>query len=135
MAEPLKARMRSCLTSAILPVMVAACPAHAEVLPDPTRPPAILSNPDGAVAYQGPVLQSIYVSPSRREAMIDGQSVRVGGKVGGATVVGIADDAVLLREGKDLRTLRLFPNLVEMPALSAASRKTGGKNHGHNAKN
>lgn len=121
--------------TAALTALLAFASVNAEDLPDPTRPPAALGmNAEDAAGYQGPGLQSIYVSPSRREATVDGQPVKVGGKIGEATVIGITDDAVIVREGKELRTLRLFPNLVEMRALPAASRKTGEKNHGQNAK-
>jgi len=128
-------RNRLALAGTSLAAFFACAPVHAENLPDPTRPPAALSENGGdATGYQGPGLQSIYVSPSRREATVDGQPVKVGGKIGDATVIGITDDSVIVREGKELRTLRLFPSLVEMRALPAASRKTGEKNHGQNAK-
>lgn len=135
MAEPLSA-LKSRLAGAVLCAFFTAMPAQAENLPDPTRPPAALgANAGDAAVYQGPTVQSIYVSPSRREAVIDGQAVRPGDRFGSETVVGIAENAVVLREGKELRVLRLFPNLTEARAQSAASRRTDEKSHGQNAKN
>ena len=46
----------------------------------------------------------------RRVAVIDGQVVRVGSKVGDAVVTEIRDTAVLLRRGKTLETFTLYPD-------------------------
>lgn len=88
----------------------------AQSLADPTRPPdAPLAGPDGAAsaantASAAPQLQSVLVSSSgRRVAVINGQTVRVGDKVGNASVAGIDGNSVLLRRGKALETLRLYP--------------------------
>ncbi|PMQ08557.1 hypothetical protein JaAD80_27070 [Janthinobacterium sp. AD80] len=43
-------------------------------------------------------------------AVIDGQVVRVGSKVGGAVVTEIRDTAVLLRRGKSQETFTLYPS-------------------------
>ena len=81
-----------------------------QVLQDPTRPPAEFYALD-AMPSREPTLQSVFISGSRRSAIISGQSVGVGGKVGNAEVVAIRDQEVDLREGKEVKTLRVFPKL------------------------
>lgn len=85
----------------------------AQSMVDPTRPPdappAGLDTPASAVRT-APRLQSVLVASSgRRVAVINGQTVRVGDKVGEASVAGIGDNSVQLRRGKTLETLRLYP--------------------------
>lgn len=89
--------------------------AQAQQLNDPTRPPAALWAPAASEAAPRtparPQLQSVLISNGgRRVAVIDGQVVRQGGKVGGAVVVEIRDTTVVLRHGKSLETLKLYPS-------------------------
>ena len=89
---------------------------HAETLADPTRPPAIpavMQEGGSSAATTGPVLQSVLVSPGRRVAIISGQTVKVGDKFGDALVVEIAESEVVLRSGKELRRLKLFPGIAK----------------------
>ena len=85
-------------------------------LADPTRPPATVAAPDSAEAGDGTPpparLQSILISRApggRRLAVIDGVTVQAGGKVGDAVLVRINEMSVVLRRGKILETLPLFP--------------------------
>lgn len=90
--------------------------AVAEAITDPTRPP--LENTIGDIAPtsgEKPVLQSVLISPLRVEAIINGRTVKVGDKVGDAKIVKISESEVLLREGKDLQVLKLFPNVEKRP--------------------
>ncbi|HZW21676.1 MSHA biogenesis protein MshK [Noviherbaspirillum sp.] len=86
---------------------------QAETLVDPTRPPAAVSAGDvrGPAAEEGPVLQSILISPVRTVAIISGQTVRVGDRIGDAQVAKITENEVILRSGKGLQTLKLFPSV------------------------
>ena len=91
----------------------AAC---AQAIDDPTRPPAALWAPAASEAAPPkparPQLQSVLISDKpggRRVAVIDGQIVRQGTKVGDAVVVEIQDTAVVLRRGKTLETFKLYP--------------------------
>ena len=95
----------------------------AEVLPDPTRPPPeYFTGADASsAAAAGPVLQSVFISATRRSAIINGQSVVVGDKVGNEQVVAIRDGEVVLRDGKELHSLKLFPNVAK-----AGTEKPGG---------
>jgi len=89
--------------------------ARAQALDDPTRPPAALHAPQAGVPATParPRLESVLISRKpggRRIAVIDGQIVRPGSKVGNAVVVEIQDTAVILRKGKSLETVKLYPS-------------------------
>ena len=86
----------------------------ADMLQDPTRPPAELSAPQGnagALVPSGPQLQSVRISAHRRSAIISGQRVKVGDKLGDARVVMITENEVVLKGGSGLQTLKLFPDV------------------------
>lgn len=91
--------------------------AQAQVLVDPTRPPpeAMLAAPGtkpvpGAGAASR--LQSILISGrdgGRRVAVVDGETVREGDRIGGAVVLRIRETEVVLRRGRETEVLKLFP--------------------------
>ncbi len=88
--------------------------ADAQALIDPTRPPSAVATEDtamGQISTTGPVVQSVLISSRRVEAIISGQTVKVGDKVGDAKVVKITENEVVLRNGKDSQELKLFPNI------------------------
>lgn len=94
-------------------------------LADPTRPatePALVAAP---VATAGPVLQSVLISPTRRRAVINGRTYKIGDKVDGAVVADIQSYEVTLRQGQRETRLRLFPRLVKEP--NAVPAKKAGK--------
>lgn len=100
----------------------------AQALVDPTRPPdaaPVLGSAASAGAAR-PRLQSVLISNQpggRRLAVIDGRSVRAGDKVGGAVVVSIGEASVVLRRGKTLETLRLYPPAVDANDAMHVRRK------------
>ncbi|MCU6498388.1 MSHA biogenesis protein MshK [Rugamonas sp. A1-17] len=104
----------------LLPLLLA-LPALAQKMADPTRPPATLAASETEAAASdsmpsGPRLQSILISRTpggRKLAVIDGATVRAGAKVGDAVLVRINDNSVVLRRGKNLETLTLFPKPAE----------------------
>ena len=103
-------------------ILISAC-AHAQELTDPTRPPASIAAPpalSGEKLNTIPELQSVLISPTRRVAVIDGQTVALGEKFGEARVVRIAEDEVVLRNGQDRQVLKLFP-MVEKRRKSGHS--------------
>jgi len=104
-------------------------PAQAETLVDPTRPPPSVSPGDahGAnpAAQSGPVLQSILISPVRTVAIISGQTVRVGDRIGDAQVAKITENEVILRSGKGLQTLKLFPSVEKRANSVRKGHPTG----------
>jgi MSHA biogenesis protein MshK len=92
--------------------------AHAQSLLDPTRPPqsgAASESASGAGPAATTRLQSVLLSPGRKLAVIDGQTVPLGGRVGDATVVEISPDHVVLRQGAEMRTLKLHPAAEKKP--------------------
>lgn len=88
-------------------------PTQAESLLDPTRPAlgATASSAGETSASGGPQLQAIRSQAGVRSAMIDGQSVRIGAKVGDAVVTRIDEDRVWLRGSGGVRELKLFPEV------------------------
>lgn len=91
-------------------------PLHAEVLPDPTRPPASIFQTAsgrgvGLKAEQSSGLRSIIISETRSAAIIDGKTVELGGRFGNATLVEVNAGSVVLQHGKNRRVLTLFPNV------------------------
>ena len=96
------------------------CPLHAEDLPDPTRPPAmILSSGSGSGAQEQEAsqrqwssgLQTIIISKSRRAAIIDGKTVELWAKHGKAQLIEVNEDSVVLETGQNRRVLTLFPGV------------------------
>ena len=87
---------------------------YAEELPDPTRPPAGISEPavePGSAANLPAGLQSIIIGRHRRAAIIDGQTVELGGKHNGATLVEVNEGNVVLRTAQGRQVLTLFPDV------------------------
>lgn len=101
---------------------------HAQDMIDPTRPPAALnSRPEPAAGTQagGAVLQSVLISPTRKAAIISGRTVALGENFGDAKVVKITETEVVLRNGKEMQTLKLFPDIEKRPGASRT--KTDGR--------
>ncbi|MDP1997232.1 MAG: hypothetical protein Q8J90_08530, partial [Gallionella sp.] len=93
-----------------------ASPAFAEELPDPTRPPASLTAPVAAPASGVPEirparLQSILISKTRRAAIIDGESVELGGKYGDAKLIEVNEGSIVLRGAQGRQVMTLFPDV------------------------
>lgn len=83
-------------------------------LSDPTQPADYgVPASGGAARARGPVLQSTFVAPDRKRAVIDGRSVGVGDTVNGARVVDIRPYEVVLRQGGRETSLRLMPQLIK----------------------
>jgi MSHA biogenesis protein MshK len=113
MAEHLsKAANKRTVMGRVLMGMLAVIHAHslAQTLSDPTRPPASLDvTQNQSVSTSAPVLQSVLISPQRMVAIISGKTVTLGEKVGEANVVKITESEVVLRNGKEIQVLKLFP--------------------------
>lgn len=82
----------------------------AEVLKDPTRPPSYrFMGGAGMKAAPRWVLSSTLIAPARRLATINGKTVSVGQKIGGARVVAINPAYVAIRDGDKEIILELLP--------------------------
>lgn len=93
----------------VLPAVV-----WAEVLPDPTRMPAEVSAPaaaGGAAAAPDSGLQSVIIAPGRRVAIINGQTVKQGGKYGDSRLIEVNESSVVLRGPEGKQVLSLFPGV------------------------
>ncbi|MDR7049270.1 MSHA biogenesis protein MshK [Duganella sp. 3397] len=104
---------------AVVLAMALACaaPGASAQLADPTRPPpeARLAAAGGAAdlgpAPSGPQLQSVLNgNHGRQVAVIDGQALRVGDKIHGATLVQVGKDRVVLQHGRTRQVLKLYPD-------------------------
>ncbi len=111
-------------------LLLFAAGAQAQNLPDPTRPPAQLIAPaSGQTAPAHPLeaarLQSVLIGRapgSRRIAVIDGQTVVLGGTFKGAKLVRVAASEVeLAGPGGARRILRLYPAARPQPAERAST--------------
>lgn len=93
---------------------------------DPTRPPGGIDPNTGIASPSvssggGLVLQSVLISPQRRLAVIGGETVKLGSRIGGAVVVKIEEGQVTLREGQELKKLKLYAGFEKHVANDAAS--------------
>ncbi|HWA13355.1 MAG TPA: hypothetical protein VHA15_09710 [Burkholderiales bacterium] len=106
----MNAAKRSGVVLALL--LAGAALADAQALRDPTRPPGRPAvRGEAAPRQEGLVLQSILNSPQRKAAVVNGKVVAPGDSVDGFLLVGIAEDEVVLKNGADVRRLRLYPSV------------------------
>jgi MSHA biogenesis protein MshK len=94
----------------------------AQTMRDPTRPPPGLGAVQASATQtpSGPVLQSIFLSPTRRAAIISGQLVERGGHYGDAQLADVGHDYVVLRNAAGLlQVLKLYPAVEKRPAGEA----------------
>lgn len=113
--------------------------ANTEELTDPTRPPpGIIAAPEGETAEsQPPGLQSIIISKTRRAAIIDGETVELGGKHGDAKLIEVNEGNVVLQGAQGRQVQSLFPDVkitgkkmkakLQSPAGSAQHGKQPAK--------
>ena len=103
---------------------------HAEEFPDPTRPPASILTPaagtetgrgERAISPSG--LHSVFISETRRAAIIDGQTVELGDEHGGAKLVEVNEGGVVLQRAHGRQVLTLFPG-VKIIRKGAADKDT-----------
>lgn len=108
-------------------MMTLAAAAHAQrgsALADPTRPPDI--RPEAAAAEpEGPRLQSVLISSTRRAAVISGVNVALGGRFGDSTVESINEAAVVLKYADRKETLYLIPGMGKRERRSGAAARPG----------
>lgn len=115
--------MRRIITALIAAVASAAT--QAAPFADPTRPPNAASETAAgpAAAVAGPRLESVLIAPNRRIAVISGRAVPLGGKYGEARVVRISESEVVLQNGDQRETLKLFPDVEKKSPRARARRK------------
>lgn len=109
-------------------LMVALPGQAAQVLTDPTQPPAALAVEAPAVAgVMSPTqqLQSVIISPKRKAAIINGVLVELGGKYGDAVLTKVAEDEVVLSSNGSHEVLKLYPAVEKVS--SARSKRAPSK--------
>jgi MSHA biogenesis protein MshK len=111
-------------------------PLHAEDLPDPTRPPASIFAPAAgagreATENQSSGLHTIIISETRRAAIIDGQTVELGGEHGDAKLIEVNEGGVVLQRAQSRQVLTLFPDVKitqkETPDKESAEKESPNK--------
>ena len=100
-------------TGYLLLYMIVFCQvnANAETLVDPTMPPGIEFTQHRAGIKTAPkwVLTSTLIASTRRVATINGKTVSVGDRIGGARVIQIEPSQVALRQGTRHIVVKLSP--------------------------
>lgn len=82
---------------------------------DPTRPPSIVEG--GKREPGGPRLESVLIAPDRRVAVISGQQVSIGSRIGDGEVIGITESEVRIRRPGGEESLKLLtPDARRVPA-------------------
>ena len=121
---------RKALRFSALPIFFCLLPSffcHAEELTDPTRPPAPITAPvpaSGVEAAPAPAgLQSIIISKNRRAAIIDGETVELGGKHGDAKLIEVNEGGVVLRGAQGRQVMTLFPGVKMTPVKVPVENK------------
>jgi len=99
-------------------------PARAQGLVDPTRPP-----PEFAASTAGKAVspvpgggQIIILSRERKEVTVNGQTAKLGGKLGEATVIDITDSRVTTRKGAAVGQINLYDEVDKRMALPQEGR-------------
>ena len=100
----------------------------AEELSDPTMPPASMAAPvaDAVVEVKPAGLQSILISKQRRAAIIDGETVELGGIHGAAKLIEVNEGNVVLRGAQGRQVLSLFPDVSKIPQKTLADPVQSG---------
>lgn len=109
------ARMKTKLVG-VLAVMSAAVQVQADDLRDPTRPPAAMLAPAAAASAvaDAPQLQSVLLGKGRPPAaVISGQLVLLGGRLGDAKLVRVTERGAVLKGPQGETTLALMPPAPE----------------------
>lgn len=99
----------------------------AEELTDPTRPPASIAAPAAEAVVPAAGLQSVIIGKSRRAAIINGQTVELGGRVDGAKLAEVYATHVVLRGSGGRQVLRLFGDVSVTRDGTAETKVRGHK--------
>jgi MSHA biogenesis protein MshK len=92
-------------------------------LVDPTRPPNVVdAGLPSEATPAGMQLQSVLIAPGRRIAVIDGQTVALGGRLGEAKIVRIDEASVTLLVGQEKQVLQLLPESAKKTVRRQARR-------------
>ena len=102
--------------------------AAAQQLRDPTRPPAFVAPTTTGEApdqKSNLVLQTVLISPERRNVVINGKLLVLGQSISGQKVIAIYESEVLLSGSDGALKLRLFPAIDKRRPRVAESGRGG----------
>ena len=119
------------LRTVVACALLGVCAVQAQQLRDPTRPPSFASSGGRltpVVTPTGLVLQTVLVSPQRRNATISGRLLEVGDSIAGMRVTEIRESAVVLQGPGEQRTLELFPSVGKRKTDTAREPEPMHKN-------
>lgn len=111
MATDLMGSLRVCRNGFALLLLCAPAIVPAQIMTDPTKPPAEIYAPPGVVVPEGNGLRTIIISPTRRAAIIDGQTVELGAKHGDVRLIEVSESGVVLEGSQGRQVLALFPGV------------------------
>jgi len=116
--------MSRALASVLAMLLVSSASAQRPApLADPTRPPAVGPAAE-VVVPEGPRLQSVLTSPTRRTAVISGKTVALGARFGDASVESINEGTVVLKYADRRDTLQLIPGMDKRERRVAAAARS-----------
>ena len=101
-------------------------------VPDPTRPPMVVMTPESSGGVAVPVesgVQTVILRPKGKSAaVINGQYVQVGDKLGDKKVVKISESEVVLQGESGREVMKVTPDIEKVPVKkkAAAKRRTTG---------
>lgn len=116
-------------------IFVGAAKAQAEVSADPTRPQNLPKESGfGAANDSAPTSLQTLIVPRKGKpsAVIDGQLVHVGEKIGDRRVVRISGSEVVLQGPEGWETLKMFQDIGKMPAANGKKQKRSNTERGGN---
>jgi hypothetical protein len=109
----------------LIAAVVAAPPASADELRDPTRPP-VVAHHDAGPSEPSPVLSAIMGAGSDRVAIFNGHVVRSGASVGTYVIQSVFQDGVRYRHAGTIHELYLArPAPFKKPSTAAAPPPAG----------
>lgn len=119
--------MRDSLFTAMLAGFIVGGPVFAQV-PDPTRPPWGQDAPGGLAAPAESGVQTVILRPGGKSAaVINGQYVRVGDKIGDKRVLRISESEVVLKGASGREVIKVTPAIEKIPARKTAAKKQSAK--------
>ncbi|MFN7085127.1 MAG: hypothetical protein ACK4N4_00700 [Burkholderiales bacterium] len=101
--------------------------AQAQPLVDPMRPPLEhVETASSAPAPDEPVLQSVMITPTLRAAIINGETVQLGGRFREAQVIKISENEVVLKSGTETQILKMYPGVEKREHVPQTPKATPG---------
>ncbi len=124
-------RRASDLRIGLIPGMVLFVAGAAAQVQDPTRPPDFLQVPADGSAAAMPTetgVQTVILRPGgKAAAVINGQQVVVGGKLGDKRVVRITEREVVLKGASGTETIKVTPAVEKAPRPATIDARTRNK--------